>query len=248
VPAFLVRPRSVGPLLPVPSMPFDCRHLLAVRSRRGDVGLSGMPAAPPVSRPFRAAAAHLRPAEPTSWTSLSSDTAPRLAQPRHGAILHAMQNGCSCRQSARRSEGRESGFAGDVSYDLRRGEQVIPGERPGEAPTCLCRHRRAGPSRPAHERRAVRRLTGNQRGPVVEPGLFTLFAISHPRVRIGGACSRCVTLSRECRWLRVADAVPAGAGEGGRSYARARPPGRGRLGAPVVLGFAGRRSPDGRRL
>ena len=106
-------------------MPFDCRH----RQRFGpEACLSGCPAAPPVFQTVRVQRQdEVPPAQPHLVDIAVLDMHHGWPNLGHDAILHAIQNALCDISGPLRKAG--IGFRA-VSYDLRRGEQVIP-EAPG---------------------------------------------------------------------------------------------------------------------
>jgi len=188
-------------------MPFDCRH----RQRFGpEACLSSCPAAPPVFQVVRVQRAADVPApEPHLVDIAVLDMHHGWPNLGHDAIVQAMQNALCDHAGPLRTAG--IGFR-VVSYDLRRGDQVIP-EPPGGRHALYVGPRARAP-RPADERRPLRGSQGIRE----DPRGAELFALStHPRVGSAVLLSVCHTFGVMCRWLGRRRRRAAGAEKGGKS-------------------------------
>ncbi len=191
-------------------MPFDCRH----RQRFGpEACLSSCPAAPPVFQVVRVQRVADVPApEPNLVDIAVLDMHHGWPNLGHDAIVQAMQNALCDHAGPLRTAG--IGFR-VVSYDLRRGDQVIP-EPPGGRHALY-----VGTGGPGHlDPRMNDGLSEGSQGiredPAWEPRLFTLFdAIRASESAV--LLSVCHTFGVMCRWLGAADAVLRGPEKGGKS-------------------------------
>jgi hypothetical protein len=191
-------------------MPFDCRH----RQRFGpEACLSSCPAAPPVFQVVRVQRAADVPApEPHLVDIAVLDMHHGWPNLGHDAIVQAMQNALCDHAGPLRTAG--IGFR-VVSYDLRRGDQVIP-EPPGKRHALY-----VGTGGPGHlDPRMNDGLSEGSQGiredPAWEPRLFALFdAIRASESAV--LLSVCHTFGVMCRWLGAADAVLRGPEKGGKS-------------------------------
>jgi len=191
-------------------MPFDCRH----RQRFGpDACLSGCPAAPPVFQAVRVQRrGDVPPPEPHVVDVAVLDMHHGWPNLGHDAILQAMQNALCDISGPLKKAG--IGFRA-ISYDIRRGEQVIP-DPPGGRHVLY-----VGTGGPGHldPRMNDGRAEGSQgidEDPAWEPRLFGLFDAIRAS-NDAALLSVCHTFGVMCRWLGIAEAVLRGAGKGGKS-------------------------------
>jgi hypothetical protein len=191
-------------------MPFDCRH----RQRFGpEACLSGCPAAPPVFQAIRVQhAGEVPPSEPHLVDIAVLDMHHGWPNLGHDAILLAMQNALCDISGPLRKAG--IGFRA-ISYDLRRGAQVIP-DPPGGRHVLYVGTGGPGHLDPRMNDGHSEGSQGISEDPSWEPRLFGLF----DRIRASESAallSVCHTFGVMCRWLGVADAVLRGPEKGGKS-------------------------------
>jgi hypothetical protein len=190
-------------------MPFDCRH----RQRFGpEACLSDCPAA----RVFQVVRARqvseLPPAEPHLVDVAVLDMHHGWPNLGHDAILHAMQNAL-CDISGQLVKAG-IGFRA-ISYDIRRGEQLIP-DPPGGRHVLYVGTGGPGHLDPRMNDGVSEGSQGISEDPAWEPRLFALF----DRIRASESAallSVCHTFGVMCRWLGIADAVLRGPEKGGKS-------------------------------
>ena len=191
-------------------MPFDCRH----RQRFGPGAcLSGCPASPPVFQRVRVQRRDDLPRpEPHLVDIAVLDMHHGWPNLGHDAILLAMQNAlCDISRPLAQAG---IGFR-VVSYDVRRGDQVVP-EPPGGRHDLY-----VGTGGPGHldPRMNDGRSEGSQgisEDPAWEPRLFALFDAIRAS-ESAALLAVCHTFGVMCRWLGVADAVLRAPDKGGKS-------------------------------
>ena len=191
-------------------MPFDCRH----RKRFGaEACLTGCPAAPPVFEVVRVrSAADLPAPEPCMVDVAVLDMHHGWPNLGHDAIVQAMQNALCDVAGPMRTAG--IGVRA-ISYDLRRGEQVMP-EPPGGRHSLYVGTGGPGHLDPRMNDGVSDGSQGIKEDPAWEPRLFALFDAIRA-TESAALLAICHTFGVMCRWLGAADAVLRGPAKGGKS-------------------------------